>query len=630
MKQKSFETFLYSAVGVVAMAVILVAVNLLGSALKFRADLTQGRVYTLSAGTKAVLARLDTPVTIRFYCSQGVTPTEESVALQTYAGRVQDLLDEYQEAARGKINLQKLNPEPDSDAEDSARLDGIDPVMLSSGDKFYLGLAVSQLDAKQAVPVNPDRERLLEYDISRAISRVTTPEKTAVGVMSALPVFGAPANPMMEQMGQRGAQPWELINELNGDYTVRQVPLDTDRIDDDIKVLLVIHPRGITDGAQYAIDQFILRGGKLIAFLDPLNLVDTRSQNQMNPMMPESGAGASTLSKLLPAWGFQFGTTGVVADLNFKMQLGSRTGQPQDAPAFLDVTGDGVNTNSIITGSLSDVWLPFVGAFTGAPVPGLKETILLKSTPDSELADAFMANLSADAVLKNFKSSGVEYPLAIELTGKFKTAFPDGPPKTGTNEVPTTVAGLKERAATNTVVLVGDADMLADDFSLREENTPFGTFASAMNGNLGFAENAIEQLAGGEDLIAIRSRAVEDRPFTVIRRMEAAAQEAYQSKINDLQTSLQDTEQRLNELQQTKNQNQRYILSPEQQKELDNFRTKEAQVKSDLKKLQKDLRRDVVLLEDRIEWLNIAAVPVLVSGFGLGLAAWKRKRTSAR
>ena len=630
MKQKSFDTILYSAIGVVAMAVILVAVNLLGAALKYRADLTQGRVYTLSAGTKTVLARLDTPVTIRFYCSQGVTPTEDSVALQTYAGRVQDLLDEYQEAAHGKITLQRLNPEPDSDAEDSARLDGIDPVMLASGDKFYLGLAVSQLDAKQAVPLNPDRERLLEYDISRAITRVTTPEKTVVGVMSSLPVFGAPANPMMEQMGQRGAQPWELINELNGDYTLRQVPLDTDKIDDDIKVLLVIHPRGITDGTQYAIDQFVLRGGKLIAFLDPLNLVDTRSQNQMGMMMPESSQGASTLSKLLPAWGFQFGTTGVVADLNFKMRIGSRTGQPQDAPAFLDVTGDGVNTNSIITGSLSDVWLPFAGAFTGAPVPGLKETILLKSTPDSELADAFMANLSADAILKNFKSSGVEYPLAIELTGRFKTAFPDGPPKTGTNEVSKAAAGLKESAATNTVVLIGDADMLADDFALREENTPFGTFASAMNGNLGFAENAIEQLAGGEDLIAIRSRAVEDRPFTVIRRIEAAAQEAYQSKINDLQTSLQDTEQRLNELQQTKNQNQRYILSPEQQKELDNFRTKEVQVKSDLKKLQKDLRRDVVSLQTRIEWLNIAAVPLLVSGFGLGLAAWKRKRTSAK
>ena len=631
MKQKSFETLLYSTAGIVAMAVILVALNLISSAFKVRADLTQDKIYTLSAGTKAILARLDTPVTIRFYCSRGVTPTEDSVLLQTYAGRVQDLLDEYREAAHGKIIIRKLDPEPDSDAEDSVRLDGIDPLTLSSGDKFYLGLAVSQLDAKQAVALNPDRERLLEYDISRAISRVITPEKPVVGIMSALPVFGAPANPMMEQMGQQGAQPWEIINELNGDYSLRQVPPDADKIDDDIKVLVVIHPRGITDATQYAIDQFVLRGGKLIAFLDPLNVVDMRTQNQMGMMMPETSLGASTLARLLPAWGFQFSTNSVVADLNFKMEMGGSSGPPQDAPAFLDVTGDGINTNNIITSSLSDVWLPLAGAFTGAPAPGLKETVLLKSTRDSELADAFMANLSGDSIIKNFKSSGVEHPLAIELTGKFKTAFPDGPPKVGTNAVPqNTVAGLKEGVGTNTVVLVGDADMLADDFALREENTPFGTFAEVMNGNLGFAENAIEQLAGGEDLIAIRSRAVEDRPFTVIKRMETAAEHQFQSKINDLQNSLQDTEQRLNELQQTKNQNQRFILSPEQQAEVDNFRKKEAQVKSDLKTLQKDLRRDVVSLQTRIEWLNIAAVPVLVSAFGLSLAAWKRKRTSAK
>ncbi|MGA3268301.1 MAG: Gldg family protein [Verrucomicrobiota bacterium] len=629
MKQKSFEILLYSAAGVVAMAVILVAVNLLASAMKFRADLTQDRLYTLSAGTRAILAKLDTPVTIRFYCSRNVTPTMDSVYLQTYAGRVQDLLDEYREASHGKITVQKLDPEPDSDAEDSARLDGIDPMTLSSGDRFYLGLAVSELDAKQAVELNPDRERMLEYDISRAISRVITPEKTVVGVMSALPVFGMQSNPMMEESGQQGPPPWELINELSGDYALRPVPLDATKIDEDIKVLVVIHPRDITDAAQYAIDQFVLRGGKLIAFLDPLNLVDMRSQGQ-NPMMGPPVPTSSTLDKLLPAWGLQFTTNNVVADMNFKMELGGNSGQPQDAPALLDVTGDGINTNSIITSSLSDVWLPLTGAFTGAPVPGLKETVLLKSTPDSELADPLTANTSADAILRDFKASGVEYALAVELTGRFQTAFPNGPPKTGTNEAPATAPGLKESAATNTLVLVGDADMVADQFSLHQDNTPFGNVATALNGNLGFAENAVEQLAGGEDLIAIRSRAVEDRPFTVINRMEAAAEQTYQSKINDLQNSLEDTEQRLSELQQGKSQNQRYILSPEQAAELDNFRKKDAQVKSELKTVQKELRRDVVSLQTRVEWLNIAAVPALVTAFGVGLAMWKRKRTSAK
>ena len=201
MKQKSFEMLLYSAGGIVAMAVLLVAINLIASEFPARADLTQEKIYTLSPGTRAILGKLDTPVTIRFYCTRNVTPTAESLYLQNYARQVEDLLDEYKQAAHGKIVIQKFDPEPDSDAEDSARLDGIEPETLPTGDKFYLGLAVNLLDAKQTVALSPDRQRLLEYDISRAISRVMNPQKPVVGVMSSLPVFGQQANPMMQEDG---------------------------------------------------------------------------------------------------------------------------------------------------------------------------------------------------------------------------------------------------------------------------------------------------------------------------------------------------------------------------------------------------------------------------------------------
>ncbi|HKW29511.1 MAG TPA: GldG family protein, partial [Verrucomicrobiae bacterium] len=356
MKQKSFELLLYSAGGIVAMAVLLAAIYLMASEFPARADLTQEKIYTLSPGTRAILGKLDTPVTIRFYCTRNATPTAESLYLENYARQVEDLLGEYKQAAHGKIIIQKFDPEPDSDAEDSARLDGIEPEALPTGDKFYLGLAVNLLDAKQTVALSPDRQRLLEYDISRAISRVVNPQKPVLGVMSSLPVSGQQANPMMEQMGQQGTPPWQLINELSGDYTLRQVPLDTDKIDNDIQVLLVIHPRGITAAGQYAIDQFVLRGGKLIAFLDPLSIADARGQN---PMMGEQpGAGVSTLNNLLEAWGVHFDTSKVVADLNFKMQIADQNGQAADAPAFLDVTAEGINTNDIITSDLTDLWLP--------------------------------------------------------------------------------------------------------------------------------------------------------------------------------------------------------------------------------------------------------------------------------
>ncbi|HEV2434921.1 MAG TPA: Gldg family protein [Verrucomicrobiae bacterium] len=627
MKQKSFEILLYSAGGIVAMAVLLVAINLIASEFPARADLTQEKIYTLSPGTRAILGKLDTPVTIRFYCTRNVTPTAESLYLENYARQVEDLLNEYKQAAHGKIIIQKFDPEPDSDAEDSARLDGIAPETLPTGDKFYLGLAVSLLDAKQTVALSPDRQRLLEYDISRAISRVVQPQKPVVGVMSSLPVFGQQANPMMQEEGQQGTPPWELINELNGDYTLRQVPLNTDKIDDDINVLLVIHPRGITAAGQYAIDQFVLRGGKLIAFLDPLSIADARGQN---PMMGGPGAGVSTLDKLLGAWGVHFDTSKVVADLNFKMQVADQNGQPADAPAFLDVTSEGINTNDIITSDLTDLWLPYAGAFTGVPAAGLKETVLVKSTKESELADAMIYDLSGDQIMKNFSASGVAYALAIKLTGQFKTAFPDGLPAEGTNAVAKTTGFLKESTGDNTVILVGDADMLSDPFALRQVNSIFGNMAVELNDNLSFAQNAIGQMSGNSDLIAMRSRGVENRPFIVIKKMEAAAEMQYQGKIKELQDSLAATEQRLSELQQNKSQNQRYILSPEQQAQIENFQKQEAKARTDLKQVQKDLRQDVVSLQTHIEWLNIAAMPALVSVFGLGLAAWKRKRTSAQ
>ena len=625
MKRKTFEPILYSAAGVAVMALILIAVNILTGAAKVRVDLTKEKAYTLSAGTRAILGKLDTPVTIRFYCTQAESATPETVFLRDYARRVEDLLNEYKQAAHGKLIIQKFNPQPDSDAEDSARLDGVEGQELSNGEKFYLGLAVSMLDEKQAIPfLSPDRERLLEYDLSRAISRVVTPEKPVIGVMTPLPVWGTPANPMMMQMGQQGQDPWVLISELKNDFDVRRVEMDTDKIDDAIKVLLVIHPRDISDKAQFAIDQFIMRGGKLIAFLDPQSLVDRPPQD--NPMMGEMGGKGSSLDKLLKAWGLQFDTSKVVADMNFKMQM--RSG---DAPAVLSVTPDGIDPNDIVTSEIDNLWLPFAGAFTGTPVSGLKETVLIKSTTDSQLVDGMMAKMSGESIAKDFKPSGTSYALAIKLTGKFKTAFPDGEPgEDKTNKVAS--ATLKETKSDNTVVLVGDADMIYDQFALRQEQTPFGNFATPLNGNLTFAQNAVEQMAGDSNLISVRSRATQNHPFTRIKAMQAQAEETYESKIKELEDSLADTRQKLSELQQAKqgSQNQRFILSPEQQAEIEKFQKKDAEINRQLKEERKKLRRDIDSLETRLKWENILAMPLFVAVSGIGLAVLKRKRTSAK
>ena len=648
MKKKSVETLIYSSVGVIAMALTLIAFNVIASALKTRVDLTKERAYTLSAGTKAILGKLDTPVKVRFYCTQTENSTPDTVYLKSYAKRVEDLLGEYKQAGHGKLTIEKYDPQPDSDAEDSARLDGIEGQTLRNGDRFYMGLAISLLDEKQAIPfLDPNRERLLEYDLSRAISRVITPEKPVVGIMSPLPVFGMPSNPMMARMGQQGQQPWVIVNELKNDFNVRRVAMDVDKIDDDVKVLMVIHPREISDKAQYAIDQFVLRGGKLIAFLDPLPMVDTKEQNQMFGNIPNSG---SSLDKLLKAWGLSLESSKVVADMNFKMQIGGRNGQPQEAPAVLSITPEGINKDDIVTSQIDNLWLPFAGAFTGTPAAGLKETVLLKSTTDSQLVDGFMANLSGQNVIKEFKPSGTAYTLALRLTGKFKTAFPNGKPedkkedekkdadKKEGDKKPEEKASekkpddsLKEGKQENTVILVGDADMLFDNVALRQIPTPFGTISQAMNGNLNFAQNAVEQLTGDNNLIAVRSRATQNRPFTRIKKMEAAANDKFRNEIKRLEESASEAQRKINELQQQKkDKDQRFILSPEQTAELAKLRKEEAESRKRLKQVQKDFRKEVVSLQTTVKWANILAIPAAVTLSGIVIAVAKRRKTSAK
>jgi ABC-type uncharacterized transport system involved in gliding motility auxiliary subunit len=645
MKKKSLETILYSTAGIGAMALILIAFNVITSTVKARVDLTKEKAYTLSAGTKAILAKLDTPVKVRFYCTQAESSTPDTVYLKGYAKRVEDLLTEYKQASHGKLTIEKYDPQPDSDAEDSARLDGIQAETLRNGDRFYMGLAVSLLDEKQTIPfLDPNKERLLEYDLSRAISRVVTPEKPVVGIMSAMPVFGMPSNPMMMRMGQQGQQPWVIVNELKNDFTVKHVAMDVDSIESDIKVLLVIHPREISDKAQYAIDQFVLRGGKLLAFLDPLPMVDSREQNQMLGSIPNSG---SSLDKLLKAWGISFDTTKVVADLNYKMQIGGRNGQPQEAPAVLSVTPDGINRDDIVTSQIDNLWLPYAGAFTGTPVAGLKETVLIKSTTESQLVDGFMANLSGANVLKEFKPSGTTYNLAIRLTGKFKTAFPNGKPEDKKDEDKDKKDqekkeadakaekkpddSLKESSQDTTVILVGDADMLFDNVALRQIPTPFGTISQAMNGNLNFAQNAVEQLTGDNNLIGVRSRAIQNRPFTRIKAMETRANEKFQSEIKGLEDKTAEAQRKINELQQQKkDKDQRFILSPEQTAELAKLRSDEAESRKRLKQVQKDFRKEIVSLQTTVKWMNILAVPAAVTASGIVIAAAKRRKTSAK
>ncbi len=637
---KKLETLMFSAAGVVAMFVIFIGVNLIVSASKSRVDLTAEKLYTLSDGTKKILGRLDTPVKVRFYCTQGENAMP--VPLKTYAARIEDILSEYRSLAHGKLSVEKLDPQPDSDAEDSANIDGVEGQPLQTGEKIYLGISVSCLDQKVAIPfLSPEREKLLEYDLSRAVARVVNPTKPVVGVMTALPMFGQPMNPMMMRMGQmRGQEPWVFINELKRDFEVKQVPLTADKIDDDIKVLIVAHPRDISDAAQFALDQFVLRGGKLIAFVDPVSVIDTQ-QSGGNPMMGGGPPSGSTLDKLFKAWGIEFDKTKVVADPTFVTRWRARGNRVEQNPCVLSLDPNAVAEDPA-TFQIDNLLMAFAGAFTGTPAEGLQQKVLIKSTANAALAEGFLAQMSGEAVLKDLKPAGKQYALAIRLSGKFKTAFPDGKPKDKADEAEKPDEkkdgakkeekapdnSLKQSKDENFVVLVGDTDILYHEFSMRMLEG-FGMMIP-FNANFTFAQNLVEQLSGDTSLINARTRASMTRPFTLLRKMQAQAEESYRGKIEELEKSRQEAERKINELMQNKDKTQRFVLSPEQQKEIEDFKKKRTETGQELKTIRKRLRQDVDKLENQLKWMNIAGMPFLVTVGGIGLAVFKRKRTAAK
>jgi ABC-type uncharacterized transport system involved in gliding motility auxiliary subunit len=638
MKGK-FDSLLYSVLGVIAVLIIIIAINLFGGFFKFRSDLTENKLYTLSDGTKKILNKLDTDVVIRFYFSKDNASVP--VPLRTYAQEVQDLLDEYQQYSHGKIKIIKLDPKPDSDAEDSANLDGIEGQAVDLADKIYLGIAVSCLDAKTTIPyLSPDRETLLEYDLSRAISSVANPKKAVIGVMSALPVTGREAAPMMMQQRQQQTQPWIFLTELKENYVVRDIPLTTDRIADDVSVLVVVHPQGINDDAQFAIDQFLLRGGKMVALLDPYSFVEAQTAG------PYAGAAGydSTLNKLLPAWGIDFSVEKMVADPVFATQV-QRENDVQSDPTILSITSEGINKQDALGAAVSDLLMPFAGAFTGKPAEGLKEDVLVKSSNQAGLIDVSLLQAGADAIRRALKSANTAYPIAIRLSGKFKTAFPNGKPesknsaKPSPSPAPQATASpspaqkqdqLKEGKSEGVVILVGDADFAYDAIAGRAQQVLNQAVFVPSNGNLNFIQSSVEQLAGDSDLIGIRSRSSGNRPFVVVNKMESAAQQKYQSKIDELEDNLNQTRQKLAGLQTSKQSDQKTLLSPEQQAEIKKFQENEATINKELKEVRKDLRQEIDSLQNTVKWIDIAGMPMIVTLLGLALAFVKRRNRAAR
>ncbi|HEY4372053.1 MAG TPA: GldG family protein [Burkholderiales bacterium] len=617
--QRKTETLIYSAGGVVVVLLILVLVNFFASQFRTRVDLTQGHLFTLSDGTRQVLNKLEAPVKLRFYYTQN--SDDVPVDTKAFARRVEDLLAEYQTVSHGKVVVEKLDPQPDSDAEDSATLDGIDAQSTGTGEKFYLGLAVSFLDQKLAIPVlSADRERLLEYDITRAIARATVKDKPVIGVMSSLPVMGGgQLNPMT---GQLPTPPWVFINELQRDFTLKKVDEVTDHIDPSIKVLLVIHPREISDDGQFAIDQFLLRGGKVIAFVDPFAYFD-----QQGGQMGMGQNKSSNLDKLIKSWGLTYDPGKVVLDMKYSTGDGDKKW-----PTLLTLTADALNKDDVATNGLTTMMLPFPGAIGGTPAKGLTQTVLIKSSPLNMMVDSIIAQTQGEPATRGFVPSNKELNMAVKLTGKFPNAFPKGRPDEGqkpgmTKDGKPAPAELKEASAEGAVVLVADSDLIADGAAVQQQDVLGQRVVVPINGNLAFAQALVEQMAGDDALISLRSRADASRPFIVVRELEAKAQQQYFGKLKELQDSLTETQDKLKAMQKGGADGKTAtVLTADQQKEIENFRRKATATKQELKDMRKKLRADSDALQVWTKVVNIALVPLLVALAGIFWAVYRRHR----
>ena len=541
-----------AALGVAALVAAAVSANWLVSLSAFGnrgVDFTEKKIHTLSEGTRSILGELDTPVEIRYYASRNTTYMPEEIKL--HMRRVDDLLKEYSSLSKGKLKVKNLDPEPDTDAEDSANLDGINGQRMED-QNLYFGMAVSCLDRTTTIPfIDPRDETMLEYHLSKAIAQVTTPNKPKIGVMSALNLKGSPA--MMP--GQPSTPPWVIYQQLKQSFDLVDIPLESPVIDPKaINVLLLFHPAGITPEAEFAVDQYLLSGGTVVACLDAFS-VAAQMTGGGNPMMGQQGTPTtSTLPTLLPAWGVTFESAKVLADST----LATKMGGDRLGLAVLTLTKDSMpQQDNVITKDLASCTFFLPGAFTKTGGGGVTATTLMKSTDHAGFVDSMRASQLDPSLTTTFKSSGTAYDLVTYLRGTFKTAFPDGKPK-GKNDSAddkkddkkeeAKSASLKEGTGPGHVFLIGDVDAFYDRFAYNVQNFGGTQLASPVNGNASLLFNIIDQAVGSKHLIGSRSRSAIRRPFTVVQKMEADFNKQVGSKIEEFQEKQKAAQQKLSEL----------------------------------------------------------------------------------
>jgi ABC-type uncharacterized transport system involved in gliding motility auxiliary subunit len=630
---------LLSTTGLLLAIILFIAFNIVvnGNFKSARVDLTEDNLYTLSEGSINVLESMAEPVTLRFYYTEKTAQALPS--LKAYAQRVQELLLEYQRASNGMIRLYTSSPQPFSDEEQRAKQYGLQSVPIEGEpDPLYFGLAgTNLLDGVETIPFfQPEKEDTLEYDLTKLIYKLSNQDRKTVGVISSLQVDGEQYDPMKGEVASPdGAKPWAMMNELREMFDVTMLPKDIRRIPSSIDVLVVVHPKDFQDTTLYAIDQYVLAGGKLVSYVDPYAELDEPEKDPDNPMAAMLASRSSNMDELFKAWGIERASADVVADRKTatKVDFGARTDhQPIDYVLWQSLDESNFNVDERITSALNRVNVATPGYFKILEDKSTEVTPLVSSSNEAMLVDKRVVQFRNDpvALLTKYEPGTLSYPYAVRVQGAVTTAFPDGA-KSKTGEIKKMPGHLDTAKGEIDVIAVADVDVLDDRFWVETQDFYGEQLTFTTSNNIDFLINSIEDLTGSEGLISVRSRAGFTRPFHKVIALQRDAEKRFRTKERELQNKLKETQQRIARMQVQRSGSGEQILTPEQQKEIAEFRLTANKTEQQLREVQSNLRKDIDRLDTQLKFFNIGLVPILVALLAV-FTGWMRirKRNKAR
>lgn len=607
------KRIIHSGTGLLLIALQFLAFNMVaGLGLPdARLDLTEQKLYTISDGTKRILGELDEPIDLYFFYSNNAS--QDLAPLRNYARRVEEMLRGYERAAAGKIRLHVIDPAPFSEDEDRAAGFGLHAVPLQqNGDKLYFGLAgTNALDKVQVIPFFPlDQEQFLEYEISRLVQSLARPERPVVGVLSGLPLDGG-FNAAAGQVGQ----PWMVLEEIRQQFAIKSLRRDVDSIPDEVSVLLLVHPKQLPQPTLYAIDQFVLRGGKLLAFVDPFSEADEGA------LLGDAQNSASGLEPLFKAWGLRMRPGQVLADGSYAMAVSmGEEHEPVRHPAWLSLPKAALDPSDVTTAALETLNVASAGILEALEGAKTRFTPLVHSSEYAmPLAAQQLVGLrDPQRLMAQLEPTGERYTLAARVSGPAPSAFPDG--------IEGRKDGLK-RAERINVIVVADTDLLSDRLWVQVQDFFGQRLPQPFADNAAFTINALDNLAGSDALISVRSRGRYSRPFSVVEKLQRQAEVRFREKEEVLKQQLAQTEQRLSELQRNDRPEQVLELTPEQQATLQQFLQDKLKIRKELREVRYQLNAEIDSLGRTLKFVNIALVPLLLTLGVVALWLWRRRRS---